>query len=155
MDWSGARPSRLVHPGGRSWRLQPRSTGAPTPVYRMNRRLLLTLASIALGGPLPVAPALLADRIPFGRSARSRARPPRLAHAEGTLPAIPVRSQDEIGELTGAFNDMADALSKARDELVTAARLASVGEVAAAIAHEVRTPLGILRGSAQMLGRTG
>jgi signal transduction histidine kinase len=138
-------------PGWSVLAVQPRST-ALTPVYRMNRRLLLTLASIALGG-LFVA-ALLADRIVRPLRALTRATA-ALAHAEGTLPAIPVHSQDEIGELTGAFNDMAADLSKARDELVTAARLASVAEVAAAIAHEVRTPLGILRGSAQMLGRTG
>jgi signal transduction histidine kinase len=131
--------------------VQPRAA-ALSPVQRMNRRFLVTLAVIALGGLL--VSALLADRIVRPLRALTRATS-ALARAEGRLPSIPVRSQDEVGELTGAFNEMAADLSKARDELVAAARLASVAEVAAAIAHEVRTPLGILRGSAQILDRSG
>lgn len=125
---------------------------ALAPVARMNRRFLVTVAFIALGA-LAIA-ALLADRIvrPLRMLTRATAA---LGRAEGILPTIAVGSHDEIGELTTAFNEMATDLSKARDELVTAARLASVAEVAAGIAHEVRTPLGILRGSAQLLGRAG
>lgn len=138
-------------PGWSILAVQPRAT-ALAPVARMNRRFLVTVAFIALGA-LAIA-ALLADRIvrPLRLLTRATAA---LGRAEGTLAPIVVRSHDEIGELTVAFNEMAADLSKARDELVTAARLASVAEVAAAIAHEVRTPLGILRGSAQMLGRAG
>lgn len=144
----------MVPSGASGWSLlavQPRAA-ALAPVARMNRRFLVTVACIAIGA-LAIA-ALLADRIvrPLRLLTRATAA---LGRSEGALPAIAVRSQDEIGELTVAFNDMAADLSKARDELVAAARLASVAEVAAAIAHEVRTPLGILRGSAQMLGRAG
>ena len=62
-----------------------------------------------------------------------------------------VRSRDEIGQLAGAFNGMAADLQRAQDDLVAAAKFASVGEIAAGLAHEIRTPLGIMRGSAQML----
>jgi signal transduction histidine kinase len=48
---------------------------------------------------------------------------------------------------------MAGRLRRAQEDLLTAAKFAFVGEVAAGVAHEVRTPLGILRSSAQMLGR--
>ena len=139
-------------PSDASWSVlavQPRAA-ALAPVHRMSRRFVVMLTMIALAGLL--VSALLADRIVRPLRALTRATSV-LARGEGTLPQIPVHSQDEVGELTTAFNDMAADLSRARDELVAAARLASVAEVAAGIAHEVRTPLGILRGSAQMLGR--
>jgi two-component system, NtrC family, sensor histidine kinase HydH len=77
------------------------------------------------------------------------------AIARGEAPPRPVRvrSKDEIGELAVSFNTMSSDLQRAQDELLVAARFASIGEVAAGVAHEVRTPLGILRSSAQLLGR--
>jgi signal transduction histidine kinase len=65
-----------------------------------------------------------------------------------------VTTRDEIGTLATAFNAMVRALTRAQEDLLAAARFALIGELAAGIAHEVRTPLGILRGSAQMLART-
>jgi signal transduction histidine kinase len=75
-----------------------------------------------------------------------------LAH-DTSRPPLPIRSHDEIGELTSAFNAMTTDLRRAQREVVAAAKLASVGEIAAGLAHEIRTPLGIMRGSAQILGR--
>jgi signal transduction histidine kinase len=68
--------------------------------------------------------------------------------------AVPVRSRDEIGTLTAAFNRMAADLERAERELVDAAKFSFVGELAAGVAHEVRTPLGVLRSSAQILERS-
>jgi signal transduction histidine kinase len=45
-------------------------------------------------------------------------------------------------------------LRRAERELVEAAKFAFVGELAAGVAHEVRTPLGVLRSSAQLLERS-
>jgi len=59
----------------------------------------------------------------------------------------------EVGELTRAYTDMIGALERSREQIVRAGKLAVVGEMAAVMAHEVRTPLGILRSSAQMLER--
>jgi signal transduction histidine kinase len=59
----------------------------------------------------------------------------------------------EVGELTRSFLRMIGDLEKSRENLVRAAKLAVVGEMAATMAHEVRTPLGIMRSSAQMLKR--
>jgi len=67
---------------------------------------------------------------------------------------VPVRSRDEIGTLTNAFNHMAADLNRAERELVDAAKFSFVGELAAGVAHEVRTPLGVLRSSAQLLERS-
>lgn len=59
----------------------------------------------------------------------------------------------EVGELGDAFVSMVRDIALSQQHLVRASKLAVVGEMSAAIAHEVRTPLGILRSSAQMLRR--
>jgi signal transduction histidine kinase len=59
----------------------------------------------------------------------------------------------EVGELTKAFVSMIRDIVQTQQNLVRASKLAVVGEMSAVIAHEVRTPLGILRSSAQMLRR--
>ena len=59
----------------------------------------------------------------------------------------------EIGELTDAFVQMVRDIDRSQQNLVRASKLAVVGEMSSIIAHEVRTPLGILRSSAQMLKR--
>ncbi len=56
-------------------------------------------------------------------------------------------------ELRQAFADLLASLERSRRDLVQASKLAVVGEMAAIMAHEVRTPLGILRSSAEMLQR--
>ena len=127
-----------------------RRAEALAPVQRMRQRLLLALAVVLTGGV--TAATILARRMTLPlhsltRAARDLAREP-------SLPQLPVRSHDEIGELTLAFNAMAADLQQAQHDLVAAAKLASVGEIAAGLAHEIRTPLGIMRGSAQMLGRS-
>ncbi len=60
----------------------------------------------------------------------------------------------EVGELNRAFSEMMTALEQSQAQLVRAGKLAVVGEMAAIMAHEVRTPLGILKTSAQMLERS-
>ncbi len=67
---------------------------------------------------------------------------------------VPVRSGDEIGALATSFNRMAVDLRRAEKDLLDAAKFAFVGELAAGVAHEVRTPLGVMRSSAQLLERS-
>jgi signal transduction histidine kinase len=65
-------------------------------------------------------------------------------------PPIDVGAQDEIGDLARAFASMTDRLRQSRDELVQSEKLASVGQMAAAVAHGLRNPLASLRASAQL-----
>jgi len=66
----------------------------------------------------------------------------------------PLRSRiTEIDVLARAYHDMVRAVEKSREELVRTSKMAMLGELAAVLAHEVRTPLGILRSSAQILRR--
>lgn len=65
---------------------------------------------------------------------------------------IQIKSEDEIGYLAYTFNEMAEKLEKANTELkstqnklIQTAKLATVGQFAAGIAHEINNPLaGIL-----------
>lgn len=62
-----------------------------------------------------------------------------------------VSGAQEVRELSLAFGQLIGDLERSRQQVVHAAKLAVVGEMAAIMAHEVRTPLGILQTTAQML----
>lgn len=66
---------------------------------------------------------------------------------------ISISRGDEIGQLASTFNRMARALSETTAHLIQRERLAALGELAAAIAHEVRNPLAGLKTSLQVLAR--
>ncbi|HXE56457.1 MAG TPA: ATP-binding protein [Gemmatimonadales bacterium] len=73
---------------------------------------------------------------------------------------IDVRSPDEIGDLARAFAAMTDRLRRSREDmirlnaqLVQSEKLASIGEMAAAVAHGLRNPLASLRAAAQFVLR--
>jgi signal transduction histidine kinase len=59
----------------------------------------------------------------------------------------------ELDVLARAFDEMVQSIDRSRRELVRTSKMAMLGELAAVLAHEVRTPLGILRASAQVLAR--
>lgn len=65
----------------------------------------------------------------------------------------PKAGPPELQELAQAFEKLIQDLQTSQDNLTRAAKLAVVGEMAAAMSHEVRTPLGILRSSADVLLR--
>jgi two-component system, NtrC family, sensor kinase len=87
---------------------------------------------------------------------------------------ITVKSKDEIGQLAEAFARMTESLRQSRSEmvrlndelagkvaqleraqaaLVQSEKLASIGEMSAAVAHGLRNPLASLRASAQLVLR--
>jgi signal transduction histidine kinase len=135
-----------------------------------NRILLLTLILSAIGGL--VGSWLIA---------RGLARP--LHELTGAMAVVgggdldhPVRvsSRDEVGELATAFGRMTEKLRQSRTDLlrlnsqleakisqlertqaqlVQSEKLASIGEMSAAVAHGLRNPLASLRAAAQLVQR--
>ncbi|MDH3391296.1 MAG: ATP-binding protein, partial [Desulfobulbaceae bacterium] len=71
----------------------------------------------------------------------------------GMVKRIPVQGNDEIGELSGAFNDMLARLDNAIEEQERMCRLAATGELAATLAHEIKNPLNAIGGAATYIGK--
>ncbi|MEZ4416982.1 MAG: ATP-binding protein [Gemmatimonadota bacterium] len=59
----------------------------------------------------------------------------------------------EVRVLAEALRDMVDRLNASRQALARQESLAAVGMLAAGLAHEIRTPLAVLQGSADLLDR--
>jgi signal transduction histidine kinase len=126
-----------------------RSVEALAPVQRVRNRWILMIGFILFVG-LGVA-ALLARQFMRPLDEVTRATGEIASHPDVELPLLPVRSRDEVGQLAESFNKMATELKRSREEAMAAAKLAFAGELAALIAHEVRTPLSVMRSSAQLL----
>jgi len=71
-----------------------------------------------------------------------------------------VSRDDELGELTDSFNIMASSLIKKKQELETTyrelsqkERMAEIGKFSMMIAHELKNPIGIIKGSVDILSK--
>ncbi len=74
------------------------------------------------------------------------------AFGEGQLDtALQVRSNDEVGSLAYAFEEMRTSLLEAREELVKTERLSTVGRMANAIIHDFKQPITSVKGFADLL----
>jgi two-component system NtrC family sensor kinase len=75
--------------------------------------------------------------------------------SEGDLSTtIPVEATHELGELARAFNEMTRKLAEAQRQIAQSDKLASVGRLAAGVAHEINNPLtGILTYASFLLKR--
>jgi two-component system, NtrC family, sensor kinase len=66
---------------------------------------------------------------------------------------VTATSHDEVGELARAFGRMTENLERTQAQLVQSEKLASIGEMSAAVAHGLRNPLASLRAAAQLVRR--
>lgn len=67
---------------------------------------------------------------------------------------VAVGGSDEMGRLAESFNQMTASLAEARHQVYQSSKLASVGRLAAGIAHEINNPLtGVLTYSSFLLKR--
>ena len=128
--------------------LQP-TTVAYRPIWRMGQVFLVLLATtgiIAVGVSLFIAARTARPVVALTEFTRRFTR-------GGSVEPPPSTGPQEMQELTQAYTHLIHDLDESRDQLVRAAKLAVAGEMAAAMTHEIRTPLGILRSSAQILRR--
>ncbi|HET9063149.1 MAG TPA: histidine kinase dimerization/phospho-acceptor domain-containing protein, partial [Candidatus Binatia bacterium] len=72
--------------------------------------------------------------------------------AKGRLDTrVEVEAEDEFGELADALNQMASDLADRERDLVRSRTLATVGRMAAGIAHEINNPLSVILGYTRLL----
>jgi len=75
---------------------------------------------------------------------------------------LPIDTWDEVGQLTDSFNKMSDSLIRKRreleetyKELAKRERMAEIGNFSMMIAHELKNPLGIIKGSVDIIAKEG
>ncbi len=67
---------------------------------------------------------------------------------------LEIKTNDEIGELSEAFNNMSETLKNNTAELIKKEKLAALGKMAAVLAHEIKTPLTSIKMNADIIAET-
>ncbi len=125
---------------------------------------LLTLMVLAV-----VAILLLVTRVSVSRPIEDLVASFREVGSGELRARVPVRRDDELGHLAREFNAMCERLAATQQSLQReqeerrqverklrdAERLASVGELAAGLAHEIGTPLNVMSGRTEAMLRKG
>jgi signal transduction histidine kinase len=114
--------------------------------------MLLTAAVLAIGGAILMV--RLVER-PVARLMRGMAK----VEGGNLETRAELGTRDELGRLADSFNAMVEKLKAARaeielyhrDRLARAERLATLGEIAASLAHEIKNPLAGIAGAVQVM----
>ena len=68
----------------------------------------------------------------------------RLGAGDATTPIASTGSHDEVRDLASAFEQMRVRLVTEREKIVQSEKLASIGQLAAGVAHEINNPIGFV-----------
>ena len=123
----------------------------------LTNRLLLFASITLLGVAISVAVGIFLSRLIVRPVELLRNGVMQLS-AQNFNAAVPVISDDEVGDLAKAFNAMAVRLRDARDaqqQSFQKDKLVALGELSAALAHEIRNPIGVINASAALLDKPG
>ncbi len=110
--------------------------------YKLSR-LVLRPVDAMVAGAEEVASGDYEERLDEGLGAEELAR---LARSVNAMAERLIQNQSALAENVRSLEDTNRLLTVARDELIRAEKLASVGRLAAGIAHEVGNPLGAILG---------
>jgi len=159
--------NKEVYGAARAHSLQ-RAYGRLEAILQTEQRLLSLMILLSLG--LGVAASVLISR-GLARPIHQLKAAMEVVGAGHLEHEVAVRSQDEIGELARAFAGMTGNLQRSHEsmarlnrhletqikkleetqaQLIQSEKLASIGEMAAAVAHGLRNPLASLRAAAQV-----
>lgn len=122
-------------------------------VLRESGRQLVTLAFLFLVLALPAALVVVHSATSsLGRL--TRAARELDARNPGPIPEASPWAPSEVRVLADAMSNMVTRLEEARGELARSESLAAVGMLTKSLAHEIRTPLSVLRAGTEILARS-
>ena len=129
------------------------STEARADEARLRSRAkVVVIGCFALAIAIAGAVGLILTRLISRRVSRLRAGAMQIAR--GNLDTrIDIEGSDEFADLATSFNQMARDLARHETEIVRSQKLATLGHVAAGVAHEINNPLLVILGYAKLLRR--
>jgi two-component system NtrC family sensor kinase len=137
-------------------RLDGQSTGAREHADRLrDQAVIVTIACFALAIGLAMGVAWWLTRT-ITRRVEALRRGARRVGAGDLQSRIELAGNDEFTELATTFNHMAASLADNQVALIRSQKLASIGQVAAGVAHELNNPLSVIIGYTKLLrGESG
>ncbi len=105
-----------------------------------NQVILIALVCVILAGLIAVPIARLITQ-PIAELVEANQR---LAHGDMTVRVQVYNGGGELAVLGHSFNQMVETLHQTQQELLHKEKLASVGQLAAGVAHEINNPLGTI-----------
>lgn len=139
--------------GALSQQLEAKADAARDHANALRRRVrVLAVCCFGMATALAAGLAVAITRRLVGRVSALRSGARTLG--SGDLSArVLLGGHDEFSELAQAFNEMAASLGRNQEQLLRSQKLASIGQVAAGVAHEINNPLGVILGYVKLMRR--